>query len=1010
MLKTRITLWGILLGLCAVGASAQNLLSDPLRQSLYGRFGEDRLFGLAQNWRGDIGAVGLTHRGTNGGEDIFFVLLRPNLEKKAEIHLGRANDDAGFGITAAPDGRFWICGSSRSPQGKTRARYFGKQDGWLLTLNEEGKNEEEFIWGTPEDDYFLQVFPLKGGDKLIVGNSGQAGWLLRINPQNEVVWEKKLQYHRLPTTVQRAALFADQTVYLVGFALEEGASKMWMAAVDTAGRQVWDKIFPAADAKAGAGIAVMDGPRLLVTGYLDNDRSREQGFVYQLDGQGNALHYQVFGQRENDQLVNLLPLLDGNFALVGSSNSFQRGSRRPTIWVLKCNPQGELLQESYYGSKTYDEGQALTITHDGELLALGISYQQVLKSAQGWVGQIGNPPSKREQAKVNPNLRLEWGQLSASKSLPAGNLPRYFLPWRFTGVGTTGLSGLRARLRLNGTTTVSPMEVQLPAVPPGVEHQWYYLPLPYQQWQLPPGIYPLEVQLLVNDQALGPPQVVLLPVGQPDRPILQLAAEQWPSGLSPGSSLGPAMLVRNLGTQVAKKVHLEFSSSPGLLAPAPVEIGDVEPGATRRITLPISIRPEIQTDSLWLRVRAVDGPLEAVTYTDLSAPLIRANAENAPKSNAQYLTAIWMHPNPDQFEGKTIVWPEPTLEVQVKALSSQVLDKQHFCLEINGQPCTSGKKMDEVSLKGAARSRTFLQTINLQEGPNTLRAVVTNDAGTQSTELLKVVYSPRKPNLHLISIGVPSVDLKYTHKDARDFALGMLGSPHRPNQAFGEVFLDTLNLENNTTKTNILKTLKRLQYRFYDRQIAAQDLVVVFISSHGINTAEGAFHIAASDYDGPFLAETSLNFEQEVLDYLKTVACRKLFLIDACHSGAGAGTGPNPQLSTDQIAQLSNYSRGQHLILSCRANELSYEDDQWQNGAFTRAILNGFAAFAKDDPQVDANRDGALDLQELYQYLEKEVPRLLQTKRPKPNTSQQPLLVADNRLKPLILFQLPPKK
>ncbi|MBK9488160.1 MAG: caspase family protein [Haliscomenobacter sp.] len=158
------------------------------------------------------------------------------------------------------------------------------------------------------------------------------------------------------------------------------------------------------------------------------------------------------------------------------------------------------------------------------------------------------------------------------------------------------------------------------------------------------------------------------------------------------------------------------------------------------------------------------------------------------------------------------------------------------------------------------------------------------------------------------------------------------------------------------------------------------------------------------------MQETSLDFEKEIINYLSSINCRKLFLIDACHSGAGSSDYATSQLSGERMNQLAGGQKGLSLMMSCRANEFSYEDDQWQNGAFTQAMLHTIEQFTRRVPGIDLNQDGALDIKELYTHLEKEVPKLVQTKRPKPQTTQQPLLVADPLSAPIVLFQLPKNK
>lgn len=400
-----------------------------------------------------------------------------------------------------------------------------------------------------------------------------------------------------------------------------------------------------------------------------------------------------------------------------------------------------------------------------------------------------------------------------------------------------------------------------------------------------------------------------------------------------------------------------------------------------------------KSDQAWaMQLRKSKQRKPAVRYSESNA--IQADTVAKP---TQVAAVFWLDPNPDLFDRRELVWPEAEIGVSVKVIAATAVQKQDFCLEINGRPCTDGAKFDEVVMRGGtAQSRTFEQQVRLEEGNNTLRATLRCASGTVATEPLHVVYTPRKPNLHLLAVGVPSPDLRYTTNDAQDFARALT----RNNTAFHTVFVDTLCTENNTTKTAVLKNLRRLQYRFKERQIAPNDLVVVFLSSHGLQSGDSTFRIAAGDFDGPFLDETSLDFDREILDYLEEVNCRKLFVIDACLSGAA-----EPQAPSVSPALIASSHPNLNIFVSCRADELSYEDAQWQNGAFTEAIIQGLQQFTQHTEQIDDNGDRQLSIGELFNYVQKRVPELIQEKRPKTPTNQRPLLMQAPGQENLIIFK-----
>ena len=62
---------------------------------------------------------------------------------------------------------------------------------------------------------------------------------------------------------------------------------------------------------------------------------------------------------------------------------------------------------------------------------------------------------------------------------------------------------------------------------------------------------------------------------------------------------------------------------------------------------------------------------------------------------------------------------------------------------------------------------------------------------------------------------------------------------------------------------------------------------------------------------------------------------------------------------------------GLFFISSAHGAELAIEGEEWQNGVFTYAFLNGLTTGA-----ADANGNGAVTLPEIFQYVYEKVPEL----------------------------------
>lgn len=971
-------------------AQAFRLPAEPVREASFGRGGQERIVSLAQQADGVIAAAGTASRGQNGGEDALLLLLREDLTPVAQREIGRDGDDGARQLRCRPEGGYLLAGYSSEPSAPSPRKrlYRGKKDAWLLWLDEDGNTEGELILGGVADDEWVDAWPLRGGGWMLAGNSGPNAWVARLSAAGELLWEQRWQYLGQPTQVRKALLTWDERFFIAGSTQAADGAHWWMARIAPGGKIIWENQYTADSGAEAYDLTAVSANRIAVVGERASLGLRADGFVALVDDNGRVQRSQTLGGREWDRSLAVARRADGGLLVLGESLSFQRGARRTQAWLTALDSLLQPTAEQYYGQTLDDAGYTLLKTRRQTWLCGGYASQALLASEQGWVWELGAVEKPPIAAPAAPSPLLAEAPVFTH---PPGRpeLLRVYVP-----VVDQQLPG-------------SPTPLTAAALGPSLAPQGALSVIAYPGWQsVPVGAKEIEtaqyLQLSAYGQALGAP--TLLPRWEAGAlaPQLRLTLPAAPSPFVPGSTQSVAITIANEGGLPAKEAVLVIQPPPGFEAPALFNLGDIAPGATQQLFLPITLRRYSGMDAE-LQLRVYD---QTTDYGDtLATRLTVVPAPAADTATARYLTAVWVAPNPDNYESRDIVWGSEEITLQLKVVSDKPVSGARYCFSVNGAPCATGAKMDEVSLSG----RTVSHRLQLTEGLNEVVATVSSQAGECRTAPLRIVYAPTRPNLHVVSIGVPSFDLRFTATDARDFAGALTRYAHR-NEAFQHVFIDTLVSPETTTKTAILKTLRRLQYRHDDRQISENDLLVVFISSHGVNGARGEFRIAASDYDGPFLQETSLDFAGEIAAYLAAIPCRKVFFIDACHSGTAgheAEDADEPAGSRQLVEWAVNNNLDLSLLLSCQASEYSYEDQAWKNGAFTEALLQALELFYQQSPQVDVNADRRLDLSEWFAYIQSRTPQLVGEKRPKPRTSQNPLLKLSRPGEAPVLFALP---
>lgn len=210
--------------------------------------------------------------------------------------------------------------------------------------------------------------------------------------------------------------------------------------------------------------------------------------------------------------------------------------------------------------------------------------------------------------------------------------------------------------------------------------------------------------------------------------------------------------------------------------------------------------------------------------------------------------------------------------------------------------------------------------------------------------------------------------------------------------------------------------------------VTAKDTVIVYFSGHGkIDEETQKFYLCLTDTSEADLAGTGLDV-QRLLNQLKQSGVKKqIILLDACHSAAGnlaaRGKGatiaaprsnratPDPEPAGPEPADTDLSSRLQGIVqefavpdrdfyalLSCGANQQSWECPELKHGVFTYYLIQGLLQEATVESQ------GQLFIRSLHEYVEHRTEHYCRyVLKLKPNQIQTPVFVGSGKGHALIV-------
>jgi uncharacterized caspase-like protein len=245
--------------------------------------------------------------------------------------------------------------------------------------------------------------------------------------------------------------------------------------------------------------------------------------------------------------------------------------------------------------------------------------------------------------------------------------------------------------------------------------------------------------------------------------------------------------------------------------------------------------------------------------------------------------------------------------------------------------------------------------------------------------------------LYIVAVGVgqnanPNFKLDYAVNDAQAFS-NTITAEQQMISRYTKTEVKLL-LNDQATKRNLLAELTRLS-----KLVQPEDGLLIYFSGHG--TAQGKrFYMLPYDigYMGLRTNEAISNgnnlasilrhsiSDDELEQVLRTAdAGQIVMVIDAGHRGQAlhsAAPRRGPMNSTG-LAQLA-FEKGMYILAASQDAEVAYESAALGHGYLTYVLIE--QALKTKTRDVDANKDGQLDLREWFDYAAREVPRLRQQK------------------------------
>ena len=318
---------------------------------------------------------------------------RPNYQGEIvwEKTFGGEENDQGYCIIETHDGGYAITGS-------TESKGNGKKDSWVLRLDKNGELIWEKTFGGDENDQGNSIIETSDDGYAITGSTESKGngkqdlWVLKLDRDGELQWEKTFGGEE--NDQGKIILQKDNKHFIVaGWTESHGIifADYWLLEIDQTGQLIWDKTYGGDDIDKINALTIDRDNNLLALGITwSMGTGGKDAWVVKLDPEGNLVWEKLLGGNQDDELYQIISDKDDYF-LIGYS--YSKGAGGKDAWLVKLDDNGDLQWEKFYGGRDSEFAESLVVLNNKNIVFCGQKIRYCPKCSSGgysyyWVAHL----------------------------------------------------------------------------------------------------------------------------------------------------------------------------------------------------------------------------------------------------------------------------------------------------------------------------------------------------------------------------------------------------------------------------------------------------------------------------------------------------------------------------------------------------------------------------------------------------------------------------------------------
>ncbi len=275
-------------------------------------------------------------------------------------------------------------------------------------LNSQPEIKWKKSFGGNKTDWAESLIQTKDGGFVVVGYTESKGagvfdvWLIKTDKFGIKQWDKTFGGNK-KDMANCIIQTSDEGFAIAGFTQSKGSGgfDMWLIKTDKKGNWQWDITFGGAEDDEAYSLIQTKDDGFVIAGWSDTKDQSEDIFLVKTNKNGIKEWDKTFGGENDDEAKSIIQTADGNFAIIGFTES--KGAGGEDIWFIKTDNNGNIKWDKTFGGREDDEAYSIIQTNNGNF------------AIAGWTKSKGNGKEDMWLLKTDKRGNLLWDKTFGGK-------------------------------------------------------------------------------------------------------------------------------------------------------------------------------------------------------------------------------------------------------------------------------------------------------------------------------------------------------------------------------------------------------------------------------------------------------------------------------------------------------------------------------------------------------------------------------------------------------------------